>query len=89
MLYGGVNISFPRENGFKEGGDIGCFCFCLVPHKCISQMVLIASHRQGGNDLIAGLGQLHVFAAGGFGKVFAHAAADEFPVGVDHQQLDA
>ena len=46
-------------------------------------------HRHCCNRLIAGLGQLHIFATGGFREVFAHAAADELALGVDHQQLQA
>ena len=42
--------------------------------------------RDGGNRLIACLRQLNVTAASGFRQVFAHAAADELALGVDHQQ---
>ena len=46
-------------------------------------------HGNGGDGLIAGLGQLHVFAASGLGEILAHATADELALGVDHQQLQA
>ena len=42
--------------------------------------------RDGGNRLITCLRQLHVTAASGFRQVFAHAAADELALGVDHQE---
>mgnify|MGYP006262484773 CR=1 FL=1 len=60
--------------------DIGPISCCLD--------IVYGFHRNCCNRLIAGLGQLHVFATCGFSQVFAHAAADELPLGVDHQQLD-